>query len=81
MDRNLKWILLASLLINAALVGFFVGNMGRGGFRGGPGMMFNRPAPGPGRDRGNDQGARDALRDAFAAEQPAMAKALKELKG
>ena len=82
MDSKLKWILLASLLVNAALVGFAVGNMGRGGFRGGPGMvMFNRPGPGggPGPGRSNDQPAREALRDAFQAERPAMSKALEEL--
>lgn len=81
MDGKLKWILLASLLINAALAGFMIGNMGRGGFRGGPGFVtFNRQLPGPDRDgRGNDQAARDALRDAFQAERPAMTKALEAL--
>lgn len=78
MDGKLKWILLASLLVNVALVGFAVGNMGRGGFRGGPGMvMLNRQGPGPGRS--NDQPAREALRDASQAERPAMSKALEEL--
>ena len=79
MERNLKWILLASLLVNAVLVGFVIGNMGRGGFRG-PGMMtFNRSVPGPGPGRANDRIAREALRDAFNDEQPAMSKALQEL--
>ncbi len=78
MNGKLKWILLASLVINAALIGFVIGNMGRGGFRGGPGMMsFNRQMPGPG--RGNDQAAREALREAFKAERPAMTKALRDL--
>jgi uncharacterized membrane protein len=77
MDSKLKWILLVSLLINAALVGFMIGNMGRGGFRGGPGMNFNRQMSGPA--RGNDQAAREALREAFQAERPAMTKALQDL--
>ena len=80
-DRHFKWILLVSLLINAALVGFMAGNAGRG-FRPGPGMMgFNRAMPGPNRggERANEQPAREALRDAFEAERPAMAKALKDL--
>lgn len=81
MDSKLKWILLASLVINAALVGYMMGNMGRGGFRGGPGMMgFNRPSPGPGSPgRANDQVAREALHEAFQAERPALSKALEEL--
>jgi len=78
MDRYVKWILLASLLVNAALVGFMVGNAGRGGFRGGPGMIINRALPGPNRDR-SDQVTRDALREAFEAERPVMDKALQGL--
>lgn len=86
-DRHIKWILLASLLINAAGLGYLAGHVGRGGF-GGPGMMaFNRGGPenGPGNGPGNGQGnpnnraAMVALRAALDAERPTMDKALKDL--
>ena len=96
-DRHIKWILLASLLINAVLVGFLVGSGGRGGFR--PMMAplmrpFNNAMDRPGQpgrsgermiermqDRNGraDQPTREALREAFQAERPAMNKALKDL--
>jgi uncharacterized membrane protein len=85
-ERHIKWILLASLLANAVFIGFLVGNGGRG-LR--PIMAtLTRPLDGDRRDerrveRNNadraDQPTREVLRQAFAAERPAMHKALQEL--
>jgi len=88
-ERHIKWILLASLLANAVFIGFLVGNGGRG-LR--PIMAtLTRPFEGDRRDerrveRNNadrtdraDQPTREVLRQAFAAERPAMHKALQEL--
>ncbi|MBY0511036.1 MAG: periplasmic heavy metal sensor [Rhodospirillaceae bacterium] len=75
MNRKLTWILLASLLINAALVGFLIGNHGRGGprdflvRRGPPGMMQGRA----------DESARGVLRDSFSAERDNLEKAAKDV--
>lgn len=77
MNNKLTWVLLASLLINAALVGFVLGDRGRGGplaafnrrMNPPPGMMMNQPA---------DAATRDILKSAFAAERDAIAKAMKD---
>lgn len=75
MNRKLTWILLASLLFNAALVGFLVGNHGRGGpmdvFRRAPppGMMNLRP----------DDSTRSILKSAFDAERANLDKAMKDI--
>lgn len=45
-DRHIKWILLASLLVNALVIGFFAGRVGRGGFN--PPMMAALRGPGGG---------------------------------
>lgn len=78
-NSTLKWVLLASLLANALVVGFVVGNMGRGGFR--PMMMMRGDGPnrqGPG-DRTGDPATRDTLRESFQAERPALDKAVKDM--
>ncbi len=76
----MKWIVIVSLLLNAALVGFIAGHEGRGGFRqpGGPFAALQR-RDGPGATRPNaDNATREALRAAFEAERPAMEKATQD---
>ncbi len=81
-NRTLKWVLLASLLANALVVGFVVGNMGRGGFRPMIGQMMvrgeGRDGPG-GPNRPGDPATAQTLRESFQAERPAIDKALKDL--
>ena len=77
-DRTIKWMLAASLLVNALLVGFMVGQMGRGRPCGG----FERPMATRGandRPRG-DEATREVLREAFAAERPAVEKAVADIR-
>ncbi len=81
-ERTIKWVLLVSLLANALLVGFMVGQVGRGHPFGG----FDRPMAmrGPGdrpmdRPRG-DEATRTVLREAFAAERPAVEKAIADIR-
>ncbi len=76
-DRHLKWLLLASLLINAVLVGFLAGRVGRGGLPG----FDARPAGFM--DRGmNRQGGgavQEILAEAMKAERPAMDRAMRDM--
>lgn len=77
MNNKLTWVLLASLLINAALVGFVLGDRGRGG----PLAVFNRrmnPPPGMMMNQPPDEATRDVLKSAFATESEAIAKAMKD---
>jgi uncharacterized membrane protein len=88
-ERNIKWALIISLLVNVLFVGFLIGTGGRGGLR--PMMApimraFDNSGRG-GPDRRNeldktraDQPTRKALRDTFQAERPAINKALQNLR-
>src|SRR5258705_533009 len=78
MERNTKWILLASLLVNAVLVGFIAGHMGRGGPLGGMGP-FNRRMPPMMMQGRADEDTRAVLKSAFETERPALDKALKDV--
>jgi uncharacterized membrane protein len=72
MDRYIKWILLASLLVNAALVGFLSAQFFRG-----PRMFVMNEMPGkPGWP---DDNTRKTLDKAFEAERPALDAALREM--
>jgi uncharacterized membrane protein len=85
MNRKLTWALLASLLINALLVGYIVGNHGRGGPFGifktarpmPDRMMPDRMMPGMMMRGGADDATREILRNAFDAERDALRGALK----
>jgi uncharacterized membrane protein len=72
MERHVKWILLVSLLINAVLVGYIAGQMGRGG----PMAVFSRRVMPP--ERRADETTRVALKETFEAERPALEKAMKD---
>jgi len=72
MERHVKWILLASLLINAVLVGYIAGQAGRGG----PMAAFNRRVMPP--EKRADEATRFALKETFDAERPALEKAMKD---
>lgn len=72
MERHVKWILLVSLLINAVLVGYIVGQVGRGG----PMAAFNRRVMPP--EKRADETTRFALKETFEAERPALEKAMKD---
>jgi len=85
MNRKLIWALLASVLINAVLVGYIVGHHGRGG----PFGIFKSARPMPDRmmpDRmmpgmmrgGADDATREILRNAFDAERDNLRGALKD---
>lgn len=75
MNSKLTWVLLASLLINAALVGFLIGNHGRGG----PMDVFRRmPPPGMMHQRADDA-TRGVLKKSFDAERENLAKATKDV--
>lgn len=73
MDRSLKWILLVSLLINAALVGFMSAQFFRG-----PRMFMMNTMPMPDRPKWPDDETRSKMDKAFEAERPALDAALKE---
>lgn len=72
MERHMKWILLVSLLINAVLVGYIAGQVGRGG----PMAAFNRRVMPP--EKRADETTRFALKETFEAERPALEKAMKD---
>ena len=77
MNNKLTWVLLASLLINAALVGFVLGDRGRAG----PLAAFNRrmnPPPGMMMNQPPDAATRDVLKSAFASERKAIANAMRD---
>ena len=87
-DRHIKYVLLASLLVNALAIGFLAGHVGREGFN--PRMMAARgfgPAGGPGGPGGGpvgpnnnvDRAALAIVRQALQAERPATNKALADL--
>ncbi len=73
MERYVKWILLASLLINAALVGFLSAQF----FRGGPRMFMINDMQG--KSGWPDDNTRKTLDKAFEAERPALDAALREM--
>jgi uncharacterized membrane protein len=79
--RTIKWILLVSLLANVLLVGLIIGKAGRGH----PFAMMDRLSiDRPVRDKddrpSDKEAARQLLRDAFAAERPAMEKAVADIR-
>jgi uncharacterized membrane protein len=73
-DKSGRWLLLASLLFNAALVGFTVAQF----MRGPPAMMFMHDKP---NRTGEDisQKTRRVLDAAFEAERPAMDAAIRAM--
>lgn len=77
-DRTLKWILLASLLVNTLLIGFMVGQAGRDR----PFAMMDRPLADrmQGERPRGDEATRQVLRDSFAAERPALEKAVADIR-
>lgn len=74
LERNIKWILLVSLLLNALLVGFIAANTGRGKNPFASAMMQKRGDMERERsDRGKDDDVtRTALKTALDAERSAM---------
>jgi uncharacterized membrane protein len=70
--RNMKWILLASLLANALLVGFIAAHAGRGKHPMAPIAMSNSAEKERGARGKSDDATRAALRAALDSERPAM---------
>jgi len=80
--RNMKWILLASLLANALLIGFIAAHAGRGKHPMAPIAMSN--SAGMEKERGergkSDDATRAALRAALDSERPAMETAAQKIR-
>lgn len=71
-ERNMKWILLASLLANALLIGFIAAHAGRGKHPMAPIAMSNSAEKERGERGKSDDATRAALRAALDSERPAM---------
>jgi uncharacterized membrane protein len=81
MDRSLtgmKWVLLASLLVNAAFLGFAVAQITGRGFGPRPPMMMQQMARPNGPNQALPEKTRAVLNEALTNERPAMEKALRE---